>query len=450
MCFECSALYDRKEYVEPHEGVNVFNKVLRESERDSARIIHSAAFRRLQNKMQVQVIGDSDYYRTRLTHTFEVMQIARGIFYFLHDDINDKLGDYSTNIHLIEAVCFAHDIGHPPFGHAGEVALNKCMKKYGGFEGNAQTLHVLSTGHEHSENNGFNLMRRTLLGVIKYPVKYSVLKNKDLEEIKPPKCIYDIEEKVLEWVLEPFKDDDKNLFQKYISEEGKHGKSIYKSFDCSIMNMADDIAYACHDLEDSIKLSLLKMETLKNILKHEDNINTVEFLLNNLKLKDNIVIDKNESLEKRIDIFVENLYSGNIKSIFSSLIGFFIYGCIVDTVDGFSHPLLKYNISFKSEEYNNVLKLLKDTITYEHVISNYKIKQLESKGQYMVKKVFNAFFKNSQLLPYAEQKAYNECDAKADKARVVCDYIAGMSDSFLTKIYSRLFIPDYGSIGDLL
>lgn len=444
MCVN-NKLYERKENVALRSEETDENKILIESERDSARIIHSAAFRRLQNKMQVQVIGDSDYYRTRLTHTLEVMQIARGIYYHLQNQISEKLGEMQPNIHLIEAICFAHDIGHPPFGHAGEEVLNECMKDFGGFEGNAQTLHILSSGTEHSQNNGFNLMRRTLLGVVKYPVTYSKVNNCNMKEKKAPKCIYDKELEVLDWLLEPFNDEEKKLFQEYNQSADKHGKSKYKSFDCSLMNMADDIAYACHDLEDAVKLSILKREKVKSILMNA-NDSDISFLLQNLGGY------PEDSLEKNIDKFLDGLYAANeYKKFFSGLIGFFINGCEIQEVDGFTHPLLKYNIGFKSKEYKEILKLLKDEITYKNVIANYKIIQMEYKGKKMVEDVFNAFINSEgKLLPPGVKQKYDICLNDNEKARVICDYIAGMSDNFLTMIYSRLFVPNYGSIGDLL
>ena len=445
MCINKADLYERKEPVQERPEETNDNRILIESERDSAIIIHSAAFRRLQNKMQVQFIGDSDYYRTRLTHTLEVMQIARGIYYYLESSIREQLGEFMPNIHLIEAVCFAHDIGHPPFGHAGEIELNKCMQQYGGFEGNAQTLHILSTGKEHSSDSGFNLMRRTLLGVIKYPVLYSNVFNPACTT-KPPKCIYDIESDVLDWILLPFDNEDKRRFIEYEIDSDKHGKSNYKSFDCSLMNMADDIAYACHDLEDAIKLSILPIEAVKKILTSKKHNETVSFLLDKLEGYDG-------DMQSKIDMFLKKLYSKDeYKKLFSSLIGFFIKGCEIQIIDNFRHPLLKYNIAFINDKYKEILKLLKETITYTKVISHYKIKQMEYKGQNMIKDVFNAFMEKSDdiLPPSVREKYKNFSNDKNKKARVICDYIAGMSDNFLVKIYSRLFMPNYGSIGDLL
>ena len=145
---------------------------------DYARIIHSASFRRLQGKTQVLNLGDSDFYRTRLTHSIEVAQIAGGIARQLEKD-NQAHPALSSipDITMIQAIGATHDLGHPPFGHGGEVALNYCMRSNGGFEGNGQTLRILTRLEKFSAGAGANLTRRTLLGVLKYPVGYSVVVN---------------------------------------------------------------------------------------------------------------------------------------------------------------------------------------------------------------------------------------------------------------------------------
>ncbi|MFI7854956.1 dGTP triphosphohydrolase, partial [Acinetobacter baumannii] len=143
--------------------------------RDYARIIHSSAFRRLQSKTQVLGLGESDFYRTRLTHSMEVSQIGVGITRWLKDkyDTNEEIKSIIPSTALMSSICLAHDLGHPPFGHGGEVALNFCMRNYGGFEGNGQTLRILSTLDKYTEKNGLNPTRRLLLGVLKYPASYT-------------------------------------------------------------------------------------------------------------------------------------------------------------------------------------------------------------------------------------------------------------------------------------
>src|SRR5699024_6169613 len=162
-----------------------------------------------------------------------------------------------------------HDLGHPPFGHGGEVALNICMRDYGGFEGNGQTLRILSKLEKYSEHHGLNPTRRLLLGVLKYPAPYGELvKPEAYGELaepswlsqdgrqKPPKCYLDDEREVVQWILEPFSEDESQEFLETVSSK-RHRKTVHKSLDTSIMDLADDISYSVHDLEDAIELRLI-------------------------------------------------------------------------------------------------------------------------------------------------------------------------------------------------
>lgn len=179
-----------------------------EADIDYSRVIHSASFRRLQGKTQILNLGDSDFYRTRLTHSLEVAQIAGGIARQFRKDFPDHPAIPHLPEHsILQAIGNTHDLGHPPFGHGGEVALNYCMREAGGFEGNGQTLRILSRLEQFSAGAGANLMRRTLLGVLKYPVPYSQAYNPacpprlngkttaisiiDRAVSKPPKCYSD-------------------------------------------------------------------------------------------------------------------------------------------------------------------------------------------------------------------------------------------------------------------
>lgn len=191
--------------------------VRNEWERDYSRLIHSSAFRRLQAKTQVLGLGESDFYRTRLTHSMEVAQIGSGIKRWLKNGAysnkldQDFLNDLLPDSALINAICLAHDLGHPPFGHGGEVALNICMREFGGFEGNGQTLRILTKLEKYTEQNGMNPTRRLLLGILKYPIPYSETCNNSIykelppkkwlakaDPQKPPKCYLDSEKDVVE------------------------------------------------------------------------------------------------------------------------------------------------------------------------------------------------------------------------------------------------------------
>ncbi|MDO9286555.1 MAG: dNTP triphosphohydrolase [Aquabacterium sp.] len=203
--------------------------------RDRARIIHSAFFRRLQRKTQVLGLGESDFYRTRLTHTIEVAQVASGIVDQLLRSTapeNHKVSLPSSA--LIEAIALAHDIGHPPFGHGGEAALNFSMHASGGFEGNAQTLRICTKLGEYSESCGLNLTRRTLLGLLKYPAPYSAVVNStiyqpskaplNIDSFKPPKCVFDCEADSLDFIFQPIS-AERAIFQTASEVQGKHKKT---------------------------------------------------------------------------------------------------------------------------------------------------------------------------------------------------------------------------------
>src|SRR5690606_39034759 len=226
---------------------------------DYGRVIHSASCRRLQGKTQILNLGDSDFYRTRLTHSLEVAQIATGVVGLLkknnaHHPAASVLPDRS----LIQAIACSHDLGHPPFGHGGEVALNYCMRDHGGFEGNGQTLRIIGRLEDFSHQAGSNLTRRTMLGILKYPVAYSKAANPDLRPAlkagpstlqlidrtrsKPPKAYLDSESDIVDWLIDPLTQDERDAFTSVVTKPGKHGQAKHKSFDCSIMDVSDDIS----------------------------------------------------------------------------------------------------------------------------------------------------------------------------------------------------------------
>ena len=196
-------------------------------ERDRGRIIHSAAFRRLQGKTQVFGVRYGDFFRTRLTHSLEVAQIGKALAV--------RLGADPT---LVEAICLAHDIGHPPFGHYGEQVLRTRMAEHGNFEANAQNLRVLTQLEVKSDRyTGLNLTRSVLDGLLKY---------KAIHGSRPGlrKSCYAEDAPLLEWVCE-------------------HGSLEERSFECQIMNWADDVAYSAHDLEDGIHVGMITVHHLR-------------------------------------------------------------------------------------------------------------------------------------------------------------------------------------------
>lgn len=422
---------------------------------DYARVIHSASFRRLQGKTQILNLGDSDFYRTRLTHSLEVAQIAGGITKQLAKSYPSQAATtHLPDRSLIQAVSCAHDLGHPPFGHGGEVALNYCMREAGGFEGNGQTLRILSRLESFSNKAGANLSRRSLLGVLKYPVAYSNVFNpeltptliKELSTIqiidsntsKPPKCYLDSEQDVVDWILQSLSASDRDHFQQTTPQPGKHSKAKHKSLDCSIMDVADDIAYGVHDLEDAIALHLVSKENFSKAIQYK-----CASFLDALKEKYPTETDN--------DVFswlVEGLFgeSGNRKRFINRIVHYCVTSVTYEEYSEFEEPLLRYRV-IMAEPQRKFLSALQDFVVTE-VIKSPSVQHLEFKGQGMVVAVFEAMQANpARLLP---RDALSRFEAADEKLRVICDYVAGMTDIYLLKTYERLFSPRMGSVFDKL
>lgn len=422
---------------------------------DYGRIVHSAPFRRLQGKTQILNIGDSDFYRTRLTHTLEVSQIATGIVRQLRKDLPEGhparaiLPDDS----LIQAISLTHDLGHPPFGHGGEVALNYCMRHEGGFEGNAQSLRILTRLMQFSKNAGANLTRRTLLGGLKYPASYAatcndsivprlndngVTRTIDREACRPPKCHFDCEQDYVDWMLEGIDASEKAKFCAVTASEGKHGKTRHKSFDCTIMDVADDIAYGIHDLEDAISLKLITEDQFREDVP---DARCKAFL-------DDYRDRRSKGSNDVYGEFVGKLFadSGRRKHQISRLVHYFVTNIEVYEEKGFTTPLLKHRVRIKSPQ-RDFLDALKDHV-FRRVIKSPAVQHLEFKGQGMVVAVFEVLASEPEnFLPADSFERYRETGGDA---RVICDYIAGMTDHFLLKTYDRLFSPRMGSVFDKL
>lgn len=425
--------------------IKPFNSMNDDSQyqRDRARVIHSAAFRRLQAKTQVLGIGESDFYRTRLTHSLEVAQIGSGICERLKEAYrtDEEIKNWIPSLSLIEAICLSHDIGHPAFGHGGEVALNYSTINNGGFEGNGQTLRIISKLGEYSPAHGMDLTRRTMLGIIKYPLNYSQVKNYagdyasssklNLDAWHPPKCIFDDEIDVLNWIISPLSDSDKQLFQLKDIKVGEHHKTKFKSFDTSIMELADDISYGIHDLEDAIALKLItKTQWESEILDQISKFTGSEFVQNFQQYTDRLFSDSNKERKHGI----------------SKLVGHFMYKVEISRNESFQHPLLKYQAVLPNQE-QNILKILKKFV-YNKVIKRPEVQVLEYKGQLMIMKLFEVLKENpSRLLPAS---TLNHYDQAQNKERILSDYISGMTDGYATKLYHKLFSPSIGSIFDRL
>lgn len=412
-------------------------------DRDKARIIHSAAFRRLQAKTQVLNTRQNDFYRTRLTHSLEVSQIATGILSLLAQ----KQPEFISLLpcaSLIEAISLAHDIGHPPFGHGGETALNYMMRNHGGFEGNAQTLRIVTKVEKYTPNHGMNLTRRTLLGLMKYPALISSLKPHvmpdDINNYRhlkpsqwlPTKGLYEEDIATIDWILAPLSDNDRHLLkicrnQTYSPTESR--KTRFKSLDTSIMELADDIAYAVHDLEDAIVTGIVSKSQWENYLF------------------ETITLTSDIWLKSHFDHITDNLFASNHyqqKEATGALVNTLVSAIYIDKNTqenegiAFDEPLLSWQ-AVLPEDMNTLLQMLKQFVT-EFVINKVEVQRLEYRGQQQVMSLFDSFIADPlRLLPQnTKQRWQLSEDQGLNSHRVICDYIAGMTDYYAQKLYNEL------------
>jgi len=424
--------------------------------RDRARVIHSAGFRRLQAKTQVLGIGEGDFHRTRLTHSMEAAQIGRGIIRAVEEnwikknrlvDKREEWSDWLPTLNLMEAIALAHDIGHPPFGHGGEIALNYAMRKHGGFEGNGQTLRLLSKLEAHTEGYGLDLTRRSLLGILKYPVTYERVVRKQSKTSKkdtassqklskPPKCILGSESDVLNWILAPLTAKDRKRFGSLSVEptKDKHGKSKYHSLDTAIMELADDIAYGVHDMEDAIALHLVSKDDLFQAFEDVDE-----------EWAKSVRLDPIEGV-------VERLFSqsgSKRKGTIGALVNAFIVSVTPTEQRMFVHPLLRLQVEL-SKPAMTLLTAFKDLIT-ARVIKTPQVQTLEYRGQQLVLRMFEALAHDpSRFMKETFRGMLESAGDEKGRMRIVCDYVSGMTDEYATRMYERLFVPRQGHVFDRL
>ncbi|PTX55025.1 dGTPase [Melghirimyces profundicolus] len=397
-------------------------------ERDHGRIIHSAAFRRLQSKKQVIGTDAGDFHRTRLTHSMEVAQIARGIALSLNRR-SPLLGEgEKIDISLVEAAALAHDLGHPPFGHEGERALHRCMMRHGGFEGNAQTFRIL-TRLEGKKGEGLNLTRSLLLSVLKYPIRLEdAINDPGHPEARrrPPKAsVYTLDSRAFQWVLEPYSQREKEFFTEKAATDSNSPffRTRRMSLECSLIDLADDIAYATHDLEDAVNFRLVEMEELFEILAGTARNHPCEEVKRALELT--------RSLRPRQEDFKHHL-----KQVFANLISAFVnYTELREEGEPTFSPRFRYRVDFPAglEELNRKLKELAEI----RVIDSPGVQALAFKGERVVRLLFDALMSEEKLLPENDRRQLDQ--EPQSRARIVCDYVAGMTDPFAVRMYERLY-----------
>ncbi|MDX2345910.1 MAG: anti-phage deoxyguanosine triphosphatase [Legionella sp.] len=409
-------------------------------ERDRTRVIHCPAFRRLQRKTQILGTDEGDFHRTRLTHSLEVSSIGCSLLRRLAIDPANQIHiDLLPNEDLISTICLLHDIGHPPFGHGGEVALNYMMRLHGGFEGNGQTLRLLTKLENSYGAFGLDLTRRALLGILKYPVDRARVVALEMPSVHestrqhesicindwlPPKAYFETEMPEVTWLMQVLPDSEKTLFQSLLTapEASQHGTSKYHSLDCSIMNIADDIAYGVHDLEDAIQLRLIERAAL----------DTADFR----------ALLAKTTLAKRPLPLLDALFDDAMfvrKQAIGEMVNYFVTSTEIQIIDeAFETGLLKYNVKLLPEA-----KVLLDALVaciYKHVIDSQEARTFEYGGQTVVLRLFDAISSNPMgLLNIKNRILFEEAADEASARRVICDVIANMTDEYAYRMHERLF-----------
>jgi dGTPase len=356
--------------------VEVFKDNRPAFERDRDRIIHCSAFRRLEYKTQVFVNHEGDYYRTRLTHSLEVSQIARAIARRL-----------KLNEELTEAIALAHDLGHTPFGHSGESILNELMKDHGGFEHNLQGLRVVEKLEERYPNfNGLNLTWETREGLVKHTTSHDMTNPEKLKDFEPEK---------------------------------------FPTLEAQIIDLADEIAYNNHDIDDGLQSGLLEEDALQE---------EIELWQEMIKITEKNYPGINNPQKKYYAI--------------SHLIGYLILDLVNETERNISRVKIEtledvrnakarlVAFSLDTARKNQQLKDFLGNNLYNH----YRVKRMSSKAKMVVDGLFRAYVENAMLLPKKYQKKLEE----ESQERIICDYLAGMTDRYALDEYKKLFDPFAG------
>ena len=351
-----------------------------EYQRDRDRIVHSGAFRRLEYKTQVFVNHEGDMFRTRLTHSVEVAQIGRSISRVLR-----------LNEDLTEAIALAHDLGHTPFGHAGQDALNHCMEEFGGFEHNLQSLRVVDELEErYAEFNGLNLTYETREGILKHCSARNAATMGELGE-------------------------------RFLRRQ-------QPSMEAQLANMADEIAYNNHDVDDGLRAGLIGIEQLAEItlfrVQYEEVMQAYPQLAPRRTIHEVIRRMINSQVTDLVDTSRAKIAAAGVRTL--------------DDVRNQQEQIIGFGTEMAAR--NLELKQFLRRLLYQH----YRVRRMSAKADRIVKALFETFMQDMRVLPdtYQEKAANAEAgEGVAGRARVVADYIAGMTDRYAISEYEKLFYP---------
>lgn len=382
-------------------------------QRDYARIMYSSSFRRLQGKMQLLGIKNDQFFRNRLTHSLEVAQIARSIANAIKYDSGES--------YIVEAGSLAHDIGNPPFGHSGERKLNELFLDIGGFEGNAQTLRILtSVEKKRPDFRGLNLTYRGLFSVVKYFNKFD-------------KDAYDAGDKNQKFIY----DDDYDILKKAVDDN----EIVLRTLDVQIVDLADEIAYAAHDLEDGLRIKAFTCDEILHDFKAEygdgDSFHTLVELVEKAKQKAGFGHDKIDSSQYS-KLFRQELVS--------SLINLFLRDIGLVPIDAERARRIgsaqKEELNFIS--YGDLVSGLKK-IVFRCINHNDEVYRYEQQGNEVLTFLKDLYLKDNMYLPpeYRAKELMRQYSDLADKdeeklqKRLICDYISGMMESYAIYVYEK-------------
>ncbi len=337
-------------------------------QRDRDRILHTTAFRRLEYKTQVFINYEGDYYRTRLTHTLEVAQIARTIARAL-----------GANEDLVETICLAHDLGHSPFGHSGEVTLARLMQDFGGFDHNKQSLRIVTLlENRYPDFPGLNLTWEVREGIVKHESEYDV------------------------------------------SDASEYSPQLRGNLEAQIANVADELAYTAHDLDDGLRSGMITPNDLAGITLWE-------ILSDSIGWRDTILdeLTRHRLIRRLIGIEVtdlvyathQRLRDGNVRSVEDL-------------------QRLPYNVIVFSEDMHRRNRQIKDFL-YKNLYRHSRVVRMAVKAERIITDLFKAYRSEPAILPYHIREQIEERSLE----RTICDYIAGMTDRFAVDEYQKLFDP---------
>jgi dGTPase len=337
-------------------------------QRDRDRILHTTAFRRLEYKTQVFINYEGDYFRTRLTHTLEVSQIGRTLARAL-----------GGNEDLVEAICLAHDLGHSPFGHSGEVALARLMKDLGGFDHNRQSLRIVTELEQrYPEFPGLNLSWEVREGMVKHESEYDI---SDAREFSP---------------------------------------DLRGNLETQIANVADELAYTTHDLDDGLRSGMISPQMLDGISLWEILRETYHWRGPNLD-----DIERHRMIRQLVGIMVTDMLEATDKRLRES-----------NVRSALDIQKLKHNVIGYSEEMQRRNRELKDFL-YKKLYRHYRVVRMQVKAERFILDLFNAYRSEPLMLPDSIQKFIEPRGLE----RTICDYIAGMTDRYAIEEHRKLFNP---------